>query len=508
MSMGDVFAKAYELWKRDVGWLILAGLVVGVIMAAILGVAIAVFVAIFAAAGVTIGADLASNSSDALGALGLTMILVGILLYIVVLFVVQVVAMVFYGGMFEMVIGAARGNRGVRFGDLFSGFRKFGAYTLYALVMMGISFATNLLQVIPFIGAIIALVISLWIGVIWLYVLPLIADHGMAFSAAAKRSFEMVKSVGWWRTFGMLVVLGLAIVAALIVIVLVAVLIGKGSEWAGIAVGLVLFLVFAVLVPPYSICYVSVMYLGSGGAAESVAGPTYVPAPLPPAPMPPAPGQMYGAPGQVYGAPPLAAPPVPPPPPAPPHSSPDAARVDVDEGFLQPAVSDRAAASQFLRTLPPPPAPPAFASLSRFAALATLADDIEFSEVDVASAAGAALCVAPPSAGRGASVRGRGAAGEGPSSRASGSGFVAVVRAAPASRVATAVTAPRPRAAASERRATGRAAAAGGHAAPSGRAVPVDIVNPHVSRRALRRRRRRRRPAAAQPSSPYRLVAG
>ena len=46
----------------------------------------------------------------------------------ITVFLVQVLSITFYGGMFEMVIGAYREDRGVLFGDLFSGFRKFGAY--------------------------------------------------------------------------------------------------------------------------------------------------------------------------------------------------------------------------------------------------------------------------------------------------------------------------------------------------------------------------------------------
>ncbi|GEM_PF-915093 len=293
MGIGDVFAKAFELWRRDVGWLILAGLVVGLIMVVIFGVALGIFGAIFAGAGVTIGANLASDDSGALGALGAGMILLAIVVYVIVVFLVQVVAMVFYGGMFEMVIGAARGNRGVEFGDLFSGFRKFGAYVVYALVLFGISIGTSFLNIIPVIGWLAGLVISVWIGVIWLYVLPLIADQGVGFGDAAKRSFDMVKGVGWWRTFGMVVVLGLVVAAAAVVILLIAIGVGQGSDWAGILLGLVLFLVFAVLVPPYTICYVSVMYLGSGGAAAPVPAPGMPGAPLPPPP---------GAP--IYGTPP------------------------------------------------------------------------------------------------------------------------------------------------------------------------------------------------------------
>jgi len=307
MGVGDVLAKAWELWRRDIGWLILAGLVVGLIMMVIFAVVFAIFAAIFAGASLTLGTNMLSNDS---GALGVGMIVVAGIVYIVAMFLFQVVAMVFYGGMFEMVIGAARGARGVEFGDLFSGFRKFGAYALFALVLFGISIGTSVLGIVPLIGGIIGLVISIWVTVIWLYVLPLIADQGLGFGDAAKRSNEMVKGVGWWRTFGMVVVLGVAVALAALVIVLIAVVVARGSEGAGIALGFILFLVFAVLVPPYVICYVSTMYLGSAGDAVPVpAGGYAVSAPpaygAAPHVTPPAGGQMYQP-----AAPPPSAPPV------------------------------------------------------------------------------------------------------------------------------------------------------------------------------------------------------
>jgi len=309
MSVGDVVAKAWELWRRDIGWLILGGLVVGLVMMVIFAVVLAIFAAIFAGASLTFGAGMLNNDSGAPGAIGAGMIVLGIIVYIIAMFLVQVVAMVFYGGMFEMVIGAVRGDRGVEFSDLFAGFRKFGAYALYALVLLGISLGTSILGIIPLIGGIIGLVISIWIGVVWLYVLPLIADQGVGFGDAAKRSNAMVKSVGWWRTFGMVVVLGVAVVLAAIVIVLFAVLVSRGSEGAGIALGFVLFLVFAVLVPPYVICYVSTMYLGSAGEAVPVpAGGYAVPSPpaygAAPYVTPPAGGHMY----QTAAPPPIAPP--------------------------------------------------------------------------------------------------------------------------------------------------------------------------------------------------------
>ena len=178
------------------------------------------------------------------------------------------------------------------FGDLFSGFRKFGSYALYAVVLFGISIGLNLLNILPFIGGIIAFVVTIWISVIWMYVLPLIADQGLGFGEAASRSNQMVKGAGWWWTFGMVILLGLAALAAVIIILLVAWGVYQGSDVAGIVIGLLLFLVFAVLFPPYAICYVSVLYIASGGDVAVAAAPAGGLPGIPPAPpAPPA----YGA---------------------------------------------------------------------------------------------------------------------------------------------------------------------------------------------------------------------
>ncbi len=307
MSIGDVFARAWDLWRRDVGWLILAGLVVGLIMAVILGIGFGVFAAITAGAGATIGADLADDSTSSLTGLGVGVLGVGAVVYAVFMFLVQVVAMTFYGGMFEMVIGAYRQQRNVRFGDLFSGFHKFGAYAVYALVLFGISIGLGLLNILPFIGGIISLVVSIWITIIWLYALPLIADQGLGFGQAASQSNQMVKGAGWWWTFGMVILLGIAAIVAVIVIVLIAMGVYQGSEWVGVAIGLLLFLVFAVLFPPYSICYVSVLYIASGGDLAVAKAPVGGLPGIPPAPPAP-PSPTYGGPSSGVGATALAGP--------------------------------------------------------------------------------------------------------------------------------------------------------------------------------------------------------
>ena len=40
----------------------------------------------------------------------------------------------------------------MRFGDLFGGFRRLGAYALFALVLFGISIGVGILNVIPVVG--------------------------------------------------------------------------------------------------------------------------------------------------------------------------------------------------------------------------------------------------------------------------------------------------------------------------------------------------------------------
>ena len=275
MSVGEVFTKAYELWKKDVLWLILAALVVGLIIAVIAGIMFAIVFGI-ALGGVGIGL---SASGDSISGVGAGMIFLAIIGYIIGIFVIMVVAMTFYGGIFEMVIGAAKERRPVRFGDLFSGFKKFGAYALFAAVMAGIVIGLSLLNIIPILGTIVMIAALVWIEVLWLYVLPLIADRGMGFGEAQTRSREMVKSTGWWKTFGTLILLMVAIWVVGLIIMLISAGLSRASESAGSIIGGLLFIVFEVAVGPYAICYIATMYLESEGTQPVMAGAGAVPPP-------------------------------------------------------------------------------------------------------------------------------------------------------------------------------------------------------------------------------------
>jgi len=347
MSIGDVFTKAWELWRRDIGWLILAGLVVGLIVGV---VAVIVFSIVAGMLAVSVGGIALGSSGESTSITGLSIgtLIVAFILGVVGYLIVSVLAMVFYGGMFEMVLGAARETRGVNFGDLFSGFRKFGSFVVFWLVIVGISIACGLVMIIPIIGWIAVPVFGAWLGTTWLYVLPLIADRGLTFGEAARTSSQMVKGVGWWKTFGTIIVLG----AAFFVVLLVISLLGRASS----AFSSILTLVFEIAAGPFAICYISTMYLGSAG--EAVLAPA--PAGGYGMPAPPAYGAVpYGTPpagGQAYQ-------PIAPPPVAPPAYQ-DAVTAGTAAIPPPPPAADanawKAAADPLAATMPapPPPAPP------------------------------------------------------------------------------------------------------------------------------------------------------
>ena len=127
----------------------------------------------------------------------------GLIVGIVAAFVISVLAMTFYGGMFEMVIGAAREDRPVR---LRRPVQRLPQVRLLRHVRARDVRHRDRLESAqrhPAARHAGRDRRALWIGVIWLYVLPLIADQGLSFGDAQARSRAMVKDVGWWKTFGM-----------------------------------------------------------------------------------------------------------------------------------------------------------------------------------------------------------------------------------------------------------------------------------------------------------------
>jgi hypothetical protein len=270
-------------------------LVIGVILWVVALVA-GLIIGGLAAGGVAIGVSSGTDSFSGLGAAALFGTLV---VGIIALFLIVVLGTTLQGGLYEMVIGAAKHNRPVQFSDVFSGFRRFGSYAMFALVLAAIGIGFVLLSV-TLIGIPIAIALAVWIGVIWLYVLPLITDQDLSFGDAQRRSREMVKALGFWRTLGQIVLLVLIIA---VVDMIVGVLFGGGASDPGsgayIAYQFVIMVVTAVW-STYTVCYISVMYLGSGGQQQPAEAGAYGAAPPPPPP----------------GAGTFTAPPAPPAPPA------------------------------------------------------------------------------------------------------------------------------------------------------------------------------------------------
>jgi len=380
MTVGEVFARAWELWKKDIGWLILAGLVVGLIVGV---VAIVVFAIVAGMAAVSIGgiAIGANGNSTSLTGLGVGTLIGAFVVGFIGYLIVSVLSMVFYGGVFEMVIGAAREGRGVNFVDVFSGFRKFGKFLIFWLVMVGVGLVCAIVAFIPIIGIIADMVFLAWLAVTWIYVLPLIADRGMTFGEAAKTSSAMVKGTGWWKTLGLVAVL----MVAIFVIGIVIGLIGRVSS----ALNGILTLALEIVAGPFIICYVSTMYLEAGGEAAVVTAPG-----MPGAPIPPPPGVApYASPavgGQAYQ--PAVPPPAPPAAPAAfsPGVAAGAATPLGAAGATDAAAATMAAANAWKAAADPlaAGAPPAAVPVE--AAAAALAPAVEESQTAVTDAAGEA----------------------------------------------------------------------------------------------------------------------
>ena len=254
MRIGELFARALRLWRGNMGRLVLAGVVVAFIT---LGLIAGVTGAAYAA-----GGTLATTRGNGLLVSGV---------YGVALLLIEGVAITLYGGLFGMVIGAARADRGVALADLFRGFRHFASYALFALVVFVISLALGALNAIPVIGLFAGVAVGAGILVSWIYVLPLMADRRLGFREANRGSRALVRVAGWWQTFGLIAVPGLAVVAVVVVILLLAGAVSRGSLGVGLVVGWLLLFVFGALVPPFMTCYVSVMYLESDRQSAAVA---------------------------------------------------------------------------------------------------------------------------------------------------------------------------------------------------------------------------------------------
>jgi hypothetical protein len=253
MGLVAVFGSAWTLYRRNLGLLIVAGIIAAVASAVIT----VVVTALGAMAGLT-ALHGSSGRAGLLGAFGGA--LVGIVLGLAL---AQLIVLVLQGGMFKMAISSARSGQAASLGELFSGFAQLPSYLVYGLICSLVvpgacaflaGFAGRLLGPLALFVMFPCALFCLWLYVSWLYAVPLIADRRLGPIAALRQSRQMVGRVGWWSTFALLFLFGLALVIVFGVLVAVVHARVGGPQLTGLV---------DILVMPFVTCYIAAMYLGS-----------------------------------------------------------------------------------------------------------------------------------------------------------------------------------------------------------------------------------------------------
>jgi hypothetical protein len=301
MDIGKLFRDAWGLFVKDIGPLIV-GMLIASIVPAVAGAAIAA---------ATIGAGIGGLQVDAQGTVtgmdSLNWVLIGIgslAIVVVTLFL----SVPLYVGILTGVFRRVREGREMAYGDAFAGFSIFGK-VIWAAVLLGVIFTALFavptalivggvvagsallvgLGVVVFLAAVAA---SIYLGIVWTYVYPVIVDRGLGVTAAMGESRRLVHGSGWWWTFLVLFLLELVVGAV------------------SFALGLIPFIgaVATIVLYPFVLTYVVAMYFQArsegwlidavlGWPRQAPAGPRaysapaapYSPAPVPPAPPYPAP---------------------------------------------------------------------------------------------------------------------------------------------------------------------------------------------------------------------------
>lgn len=124
-------------------------------------------------------------------------------------------------GLYAMVMGRVREGRQPEVGEVFDQFDRFWAFlgaTLVLVILIGLAFIT--------------VIGGFLLATIWLYVFPLMVDRKMGLGEAMKTSKDMVMENGFWEHLALVVILAvissvangvLAIIATPFIVVAVAV---------------------------------------------------------------------------------------------------------------------------------------------------------------------------------------------------------------------------------------------------------------------------------------------
>ena len=264
MDIGRLFSHAWGLFLKDVGPLIVGGLIAGLIPMLAGGI-------IFAA---TLGATFAGASISQEGEItGVSSLGWGLLLVVGAVLLVVVVLLLsapLYAGLVSGVVRRVREGRAMRYGDAFDGFRFFGA-VVGASVLMGLAFvaiaavpvaialaaaaaSSAMLGVVAAVAGLVAAVAWIYLYTLWVYVFPVIVDRGLSATTALSQSSATVRASGWWITL-------LAILVMTIVIGVIGGVLGVIPILGSVA---------SLLLTPFALAYVVAMYFQAGSEAHLI----------------------------------------------------------------------------------------------------------------------------------------------------------------------------------------------------------------------------------------------
>ena len=173
-----------------------------------------------------------------------------------------------------MLILAEREQRVARVGDLWSALRYIPSFLAWAVVInvlalaaflvillggwLGAQSGSNALTYLLFAGAI---AVVYWITVRWVWVVPSIGDSGVSLIAAMRKSSLIVRQVGWWRTFGLLLlIIGINLGVYLVVNIVLS---AAGDALPGILTGVLGLAPLIVFIAPFETCFLTNMYRAS-----------------------------------------------------------------------------------------------------------------------------------------------------------------------------------------------------------------------------------------------------
>jgi len=269
MDVGKVLKNGWDLFVKDIGPLIVAGLIPFAIMLVALVPAYLVFLV-----PIVVSSNRNNGTASAAAAVG------GAVLLAVVAIVATLLTIPFYGAIVKMILRRVREGRAPQYGDVWACWSQWGSL-VGAAVLVGLAVA---------VGFVLLIIPGIFLAIMFCLVFPVIVDRRVGPVEAMRLSWRLVMGAGFWT-----VLLNLFIV--------------------GIIAGFASQIPFAgILVLPWELAAITAMYLMAAGderlLPSSFPGPSSAWQGGEPPQYPPygAPGGFgpYGAPGGFvpYGPPP------------------------------------------------------------------------------------------------------------------------------------------------------------------------------------------------------------